>query len=74
MNIKITELEITELELREVYGLLTKEQLIDVLIKKHKEYRDLLRADHVCSYSKSMNQTFPRKCIHCGKPEFSKIP
>lgn len=25
--------------------------------------------DHICTYSKSMNQEFPRKCIHCGKPE-----
>lgn len=25
--------------------------------------------DHVCAYSKSMHQEYPRKCIHCGKPE-----
>lgn len=25
--------------------------------------------EHICRYSKSMNQEFPRKCVICGKPE-----
>ncbi|MDD4515625.1 hypothetical protein [Massilibacteroides sp.] len=33
--------EITDKELRELYELLTKEQLIEALIKKHKECRDI---------------------------------
>ena len=24
---------------------------------------------HVCRYSKSMNQPYPRLCVDCGKPE-----
>ena len=25
--------------------------------------------EHVCKYSKSMNQPYPRLCVICGKPE-----
>lgn len=25
--------------------------------------------NHVCRYSKSMNQPYPRLCIDCGKPK-----
>ena len=25
--------------------------------------------NHVCRYSKSMNQPYPRLCVDCGKPE-----
>lgn len=25
--------------------------------------------NHVCRYSKAMNQPYPRLCIDCGKPE-----
>jgi len=28
--------------------------------------------NHVCRYSKSMNQPFPRLCTICGKPESNK--
>ena len=38
-----TDFEITDKELREVYELLTKEQLIDALIRKHKECRDIAK-------------------------------
>jgi len=76
-----TDFEITDKELREVYELLTKEQLIEALIRKHKECRDIakncvipavmveLPDNHVCRYSKAMNQPYPRLCVDCGKPE-----
>ncbi len=76
-----TDFEITDKELREVYELLTKEQLIEALIRKHKECRDIakncaipavmvkLPENHVCRYSKAMNQPYPRLCVDCGKPE-----
>ena len=38
-----TDFEITDKELREVYELLTKEQLIEALIRKHKECRDIAK-------------------------------
>lgn len=38
-----TYFEITDKELREVYELLTKEQLIEALIRKHKECRDIAK-------------------------------
>lgn len=25
--------------------------------------------NHVCRYSKAMNQPYPRLCVDCGKPE-----
>ena len=55
MNIVI---EITDKELREVYELLTKEQLINALIIKHKECRALAKPN-VDVQIKSSN------CIHC---------
>jgi len=27
------------------------------------------KEEHVCKYSKSMNQPYPRLCVICGKPE-----
>jgi beta-glucanase (GH16 family) len=30
---------------------------------------DDLSQNHKCKYSKSMNQSYPRLCIDCGKPE-----
>ena len=38
-----TDFEITDKELREVYELLTKEQLIDALIRKRKECMDIAK-------------------------------
>lgn len=38
-----TYFEITDKELRGVYELLTKEQLIEALIRKHKECRDIAK-------------------------------
>lgn len=38
-----TDFEITDKELREVYELLTKEQLIEALIRKHKGCRDIAK-------------------------------
>lgn len=32
---------------------------------------DSLPCNH--SYSKSMNQTFPRKCVRCGEPEKANL-
>ena len=76
-----TDFEITDKELREVYELLTKEQLIESLIRKHKECRDIAKNcvmpsvmvefpdNHVCRYSKAMNQPYPRLCVICGRPE-----
>ncbi len=76
-----TDFEITDKELREVYEILTKEQLIEALIRKHKECRDIAKKcvipavmvelpdNHVCRYSKAMNQPHPRLCVDCGKPE-----
>lgn len=75
-----TDIEITDKELREVYKLLTKEQLIEALIRKNKEYRDIakncaipamveLPKNHVCRYSKAMNQPYPRLCVDCDKSE-----
>lgn len=68
--------QIIEKELREVYELLSKEQLIQALIneKKHRwtikpiDDKPII-SDHECKYSKAMNQPYPRKCIICGKPE-----
>ena len=42
-----------------------------------KKYRELsipsdivyLSDNHTCTYSKSMHQTYPRKCVVCGEPE-----
>ena len=28
-----------------------------------------LPENHVCRYSKAMNQPYPRLCVDCGKPE-----
>lgn len=28
--------------------------------------------EHICKYSKSMNQEYPRKGVVCGKPEMSQ--
>ena len=76
-----TNYEITDKELREVYELLTKEQLIEALIRKHKECRGIAKIcvipavmvelpdHHVCIYAKAMNQPHPRLCIICGMPE-----
>ncbi len=38
-----TSSEITDKELREAYELLTREQLVDALIRKHKEFRDIAK-------------------------------
>jgi hypothetical protein len=38
-----TDFEITDKELREVYELLTKEQLIEALIRKQKECKDIAK-------------------------------
>ena len=69
--------EITDKELREVYELLTKEQLIEALIRKHKECRDIAKNCVIPAvmvelpekYSKPMNQPYPRLCVDCGKTE-----
>ena len=29
---------------------------------------------HICTYSRTMNQSYPRKCIHCGKVEALEQP
>lgn len=29
----------------------------------------VMPANHICRYSKSMNQQYPRLCVDCGKPE-----
>jgi hypothetical protein len=29
---------------------------------------------HICTYSRAMNQEYPRKCIHCGKVEALEQP
>jgi DnaJ-class molecular chaperone len=46
--------EITEKELREVYEFLTKGQLIEALIRKHKECRDLAKDLHISDVMKSV--------------------
>jgi hypothetical protein len=48
-----TDFEITDKELREVYKLLTKEQLIEALIRKHKECRDIAnKGDYRTEYKR----------------------
>lgn len=29
---------------------------------------------HICTYSRTMNQEYPRKCVHCGKVEALEQP
>jgi hypothetical protein len=76
-----TDFEITDKELREVYELLTKEQLIEALIRKHKECRDIAkncvipavikRSEQLkCEHQwKSIGHQFNghQECVKCGK-------
>ena len=55
-----TDFEITDKELREVYELLTKEQLIEALIRKRKECRDIAKN---CAIPAVMGEL---TCDHCG--------
>lgn len=55
-----TDFEITDKELREVYELLTKEQLIEALIRKHKECRDIAK---ICVIPVVMGEL---TCDSCG--------
>ena len=41
----------------------TKQSLNEVMPKKK---------DHECTYSRSMNQEYPRKCVICGEVEPEK--
>ncbi len=35
---------------------------------------DLIKKNnHICRYSKAMNQPYPRLCVDCGKPEIQKL-
>ena len=72
-----TDFEITDKELREVYELLTKEQLIEALIRKHKECRDIAKncvipdvIKSVCSHEfierEYASQPYGT-CLACGK-------
>lgn len=44
---------------------------IDYNIKENIHFETYISSnkEHKCRYSKSMNQTYPRLCIECGKPE-----
>ena len=36
--------------------------------------RNCREAPGACTYSRSMNQKYPRSCVHCGEPELSQEP
>lgn len=38
-----------------------------LMIFEHKSTPE--KQNHICRYSKAMNQPYPRLCTHCGKPE-----
>lgn len=48
------------------------EKLKDALALPSEEKKEEGVCKGGCTYSRSMNQAYPRKCIHCGKPEPSE--
>ena len=72
-----TDFEITDKELREVYELLTKEQLIETLIRKHKECRDLAKncvipavSNLLCGSFEPDNKTSSATRCKCGREKW----
>jgi hypothetical protein len=75
--------EQTKEEKMAMYMKLPKKQIVEMLINCNDIITALTQAkncvipavmvelpdNHVCRYSKAMNQPHPRLCIICGKPE-----
>ena len=75
--------EQTKEEKMAMYMKLPKKQIAEMLINCNDIIASLMQAkncvipavmvelpeNHVCRYSKAMNQPYPRLCVDCGKPE-----
>lgn len=44
-------------------------ELVRKVLNAENEKEEKQEKDCQCAYSKAMNQPYPRRCVHCGKPE-----
>jgi hypothetical protein len=66
--------EIHKQEIMDAYdkvSMLTAEQYYNQTFTN--ENKLIEEHNHICIYSKSMNQPYPRLCVHCKKPEIQKL-
>lgn len=55
--------------LEQACGLTPRDAHFCKAIQACKEALEQPAQEHLCTYSRAINQQYPRKCIHCGKVE-----